>query len=456
MKKVFLLFLLFLSLFLLVFYLSSQRKITYRSKADEPAQNVHDTTLQDNTLFFAICGKKNDDSPYGSCVDLPLNKGDYFNVPIILNRPTKLDPGKEYAFNLFFIYYTYNLEIKHEGEYNRKDIVNGAHITMGNDFDIQNSDIKEFKDEDKGNNRRLVTIKGYFKSDNSYPQKQITIVDLINFKVKNNASTLDQNNKMTAIFNWVKEGDQKTQIVWDKSFLKGDENVDISIQDGIFGINEAVDQPPAQGTDNPPVGTGQTTNTPTSNQTTQTGFITLNLSLKFQGILKKPDAQYNTMLVKVGIGGGSSASPISSQTGTFTANDAGVWSGSVTFPAITTGSNYRILVKGPKHLQKRICDAIPSESYPGSYSCNDGKMSLQAGVNSFDFSKVYQLAGDLPEQNGVQNGFTNSYDTSLIRNNLNSADPAILKFADLNLDGIVNTQDFSLAIAALEFRSDEQ
>jgi len=31
-----------------------------------------------------------------------------------------------------------------------------------------------------------------------------------------------------------------------------------------------------------------------------------------------------------------------------------------------------------------------------------------------------------------------------------------LKFADLNLDGIVNTQDFSLAIAALEFRSDEQ
>ena len=64
------------------------------------------------------------------------------------------------------------------------------------------------------------------------------------------------------------------------------------------------------------------------------------------------------------------------------------------------------------------------------------------------------MVGDLPQQDGV----VNSYDISLARNNIGVAgsyDPAVLALADLNLDGIVDSQDYSLVIAALSIRADE-
>ena len=64
------------------------------------------------------------------------------------------------------------------------------------------------------------------------------------------------------------------------------------------------------------------------------------------------------------------------------------------------------------------------------------------------------MVGDLPQQDGL----VNSYDISLVRNNIGvagSQHPAVLALADLNLDGIVDSQDYSLVIAALSIRSDE-
>ncbi len=192
------------------------------------------------------------------------------------------------------------------------------------------------------------------------------------------------------------------------------------------------------------------------------GPITISLKLRFQGIMKKPPDQFNNQVVKVTVFGGpiiladesaTTKNPsIFSQQVNFVADDSGVWTGTVSFPYLLPGSDYRILTKGPKHIQKKICNQVPTETYPGSYHCGQGKITLTSGVNDLDFSGIYQLVGDLPEQDGI----VNSYDVSLVRNSLNKGDTDSLRLADLNLDGVVNAQDYSLVIAALSIRSDEE
>ncbi len=182
---------------------------------------------------------------------------------------------------------------------------------------------------------------------------------------------------------------------------------------------------------------------PTATATGVPGNVTLNLKLKFQGIIKKPAT--NTMAVRVKVGTSDYS------TGTFTSDDNGIWSGSIGFN-LTPGANNTIYVKGPKHIQKKICAATPTESSPGSYHCANGVITLAAGANNLDFSGVYLLVGDLPEQDGV----VNAYDTSLVRNNIGKSDAETLRLTDLNLDGVVDTQDFSLVIAALSVKGDEE
>jgi len=190
-----------------------------------------------------------------------------------------------------------------------------------------------------------------------------------------------------------------------------------------------------------------TTPTPTGGSTEN---ISLNLKLKFQGITKKPNI--DTMSVKVKLGGLFPTTDY--QTATFTSDDKGVWSGTVSFDAVSGPPAYNVYVKGPKHLQKKICNSVPTESAAGAgtYRCTNGNITLVAGSNNLDFSGITLLVGDLPDQDGA----TNSYDISLVRNNLNKTDAETLRLADLNLDGKVDTQDYSLVIAALSVRSDEE
>ncbi len=177
----------------------------------------------------------------------------------------------------------------------------------------------------------------------------------------------------------------------------------------------------------------------------------LHLKVKFQGALKKPQEVYNNMSVKVMTV--SATGEESEAKASFTSDDQGFWSGSPSLP-IRSGSGYSIYIKGPNHLQKRICDQNPTESVAGKYSCTTGGITLAAqGDNSFNFSNIYLLVGDLPTQDGI----VNSYDISLVRNNLGKNDIETLKKADLNLDGIVDSQDYSLVIAALGIqREDDQ
>lgn len=188
------------------------------------------------------------------------------------------------------------------------------------------------------------------------------------------------------------------------------------------------------------------TNVPST--TASSGNVALDLKLKFQGITHKPDDKFNKFLVNVIAEAGDGTTTVGGAT--FTADSSGTWSGSVPL-TLTPGDGYKIFVKGPKHLQKRICDMTPTETAPGTYNCENGNITLKDGVNNLDFSGIYQLVGDLPEQDGV----VDSYDISLVINNFGKTDLATLSVADLNLDGVIDTQDYSLIIAALSQRSDE-
>ena len=187
--------------------------------------------------------------------------------------------------------------------------------------------------------------------------------------------------------------------------------------------------------------------TPTPPQST-----ILNLKIKLQGILSRPN-QANSLPVKVTVNS-IKRSITKSVITDFNVDNNGIWSEQAVFSGLPVASDYKVYIKGPKHLQKRICEKTPQETFPGSYHCEDGAINLRAGNNNLDFSGIYQLVGDLPQQDGV----VNSYDISLARNNIGVAgsyDPAVLALADLNLDGIVDSQDYSLVIAALSIRADE-
>lgn len=183
--------------------------------------------------------------------------------------------------------------------------------------------------------------------------------------------------------------------------------------------------------------------------------VTLNLNLRFQGILKKPKNS-NPVKVKVKIVSQKKNWESDYQIGDFFVNNDGVWSGKVIFNDVPLSNDYFILVKGPKHLQKRICDARPVESSlgSGSYNCRIGNINLQSGENNFDFTGILLLAGDLP-LNGRQDGVINALDTTFIRNNLGKTDSAIVSVGDVNLDGIVDTQDWSGILQTLSIKGDD-
>ena len=188
---------------------------------------------------------------------------------------------------------------------------------------------------------------------------------------------------------------------------------------------------------------------PTATPTTIPTNATLKLSLKFQGITTKPVAS-GSAAVKLTVA--NDASHKYAATGQFVVDDKGVWTGTVPV-AIPAAGPYSIFVKGPYHIQKKVCDITPTETAPGTYRCkSDQKLQLKTGENVLDFSGIVLLTGDLGEQDGV----VNAADVALIRNNLGSTNADILKQADVNRDNIIDTQDHSLVIAALSIRFDEE
>lgn len=132
-----------------------------------------------------------------------------------------------------------------------------------------------------------------------------------------------------------------------------------------------------------------------------------------------------------------------------------LYQGSFDVNSIPFGSDYSVFLKGEQHLQKRICDQAPTEIVDGRYYCTDGEITIKEGENILDFTKIYQLGGDVPISN-AQSGFIDSVDVVFIRSNFGSKDPGDLTVGDLNKDGIIDTQDYALALYALSFKYDEE
>lgn len=195
------------------------------------------------------------------------------------------------------------------------------------------------------------------------------------------------------------------------------------------------------------------TATPTVNPTPQPANTTLNLKLRFQGILTNPQQVYNRMNVRIALKNMKNGQNTEFQSIVFQSDSNGVWLGKAIFSVIPN-TQYAVYIKGPKHIQKRLCVVSPTESSSGIYRCRitDTGITLQAGENDLNFSNIVMIVGDLPEQDGI----VNSYDLARVRNNLGSTNAEALAVADLNLDGAVNARDFSLILAALSFRTDDE
>ena len=193
----------------------------------------------------------------------------------------------------------------------------------------------------------------------------------------------------------------------------------------------------------------------------QTACLTLNLKLKFQGVTSFPKAEKSAKL-KIIIKGDKILSPVELESEVLVTenknnpNEPFIWQGKVDLPdEIKEDDKYVFYIKGPKHLAKKICDNPPKE-LGEKYQCSENnKITLKKGENNLDFSQIYLYAGDLPIE-GKQDGLVDSVDISFIRNNLGKKDVSILSVADLNFDGIVDTQDYSLVINALLLRKDEE
>ena len=182
------------------------------------------------------------------------------------------------------------------------------------------------------------------------------------------------------------------------------------------------------------------------------GGTKVTLKLKLQGVAKKP-IKTDPISFKVKLVGKQAGATAESKSISFSVADDGVWTGTGDFSQ--AGDGFTLFVKGPKHLQKKVCDMAPTEATGGAYHCTDGKITLKAGDNTLDLTKIIILVGDLPEK-GVQNGIIDSYDTSYIRQHLRSTVPEELAVGDLNYDGVVDAQDFSLGLAALSIKYDEE
>ena len=198
----------------------------------------------------------------------------------------------------------------------------------------------------------------------------------------------------------------------------------------------------------PPTTAATPTAEPTVSSSPTSTEVSVRLRVKLQGVFGAP-RRLTTVSVKLALKDEQSGF-IAEKLILISAKSDGTWEGtqSVDIPK----GQYVALVKGPMHIQKKICHASPSEPIAGNYRCSGSKITIADGENLLDFTGVVLLVGDLPDQDGV----VNSYDISLVRNNIGATASQVTQYCDVNYDGVCNSQDYSILIAALKVRVDEE
>lgn len=191
------------------------------------------------------------------------------------------------------------------------------------------------------------------------------------------------------------------------------------------------------------------TDTPTPTPTltgTLPKDIKLKMNIRLQGIRSVPVRTNNISATVNLISNDKTVNKVANVA--FTAGNFGIWTGEVSFGAVDIDRTYSVVIKGPLHLKKKFCQASPNESQGGMYRCTTGEIKIVEGDNNLNFQDVLILAGDLGDQDGI----IDSRDVTYIMRNLGSLDAGVIQKADLNMDGIVDTQDYSMIIGALGFK----
>ena len=124
-----------------------------------------------------------------------------------------------------------------------------------------------------------------------------------------------------------------------------------------------------------------------------------------------------------------------------------LWHGQIE-QQLLSGNDYALLIKPDKHLQRKVCSLSARDSTT-LYSCGQDKIILSSTTTDLDLSGLIFFAGDITGEQGTSDGKVDSLDyvmIQLIIQNNTGKDPTKVAKADLNYDGIVDTQDASLII----------
>jgi len=184
---------------------------------------------------------------------------------------------------------------------------------------------------------------------------------------------------------------------------------------------------------------------------TAAGNVSLNLSVKLQGVNRTPTAT-NKIKVKLNLTNGSSQQALSDVELVSSSENNGAFVGTVAFNQIVPGPGYTLFVKGPKHVQKRFCTASPTGGVEYRCGANE-QIVITEGTNTLNLSAVPLLAGDLPLP---QDGVLNSRDVLALKRCINKTDAECLNIGDINYDGAVRASDFSLVIESMGIKYDDE
>jgi len=198
---------------------------------------------------------------------------------------------------------------------------------------------------------------------------------------------------------------------------------------------------------NAPSSTPLPVNSPTG---VQNGPV-LNFRIKFQGVTD-PNVvvdlhKMKKVIVRVVKGGFEKVfGQVETRIG-----EGGVYTGRINLSGVPAGTNYAIFIKGPQHLARKFCENNQKER------CRTvgGNITLNDGVNDYDFTGLPLEAGDLPGEQG-QDGVVNALDFSLWKNSYGMNENEKLLVADVNFDGIINVADWNLIRETLSVRYEEE
>jgi len=175
-----------------------------------------------------------------------------------------------------------------------------------------------------------------------------------------------------------------------------------------------------------------------------------NFLVKFSGVIQDTDYNGDSAVDVIMVDGLGKKYVYKDVAVTRAGSEVGVYAGSVVLSTFPAGDNNFALIKGPKHLQAKYC--VDNQSTV----CKTAAGSLAVGVDNeetvYDFSVWPILAGDLPDENMVQDEVVDVADYTRLVNSLsagNRTDPEWIGRNDINGNNLIETLDLGALLETL-------